>query len=32
MRVGEGTGALAVVPLLRSMCNAISEMARLTDL
>jgi nicotinate-nucleotide--dimethylbenzimidazole phosphoribosyltransferase len=32
MRVGEGTGALAVVPLLRSMCNAIAEMARLTDL
>jgi nicotinate-nucleotide--dimethylbenzimidazole phosphoribosyltransferase len=32
MRVGEGTGALAVVPLLRSMCNAITEMARLTDL
>lgn len=32
MRVGEGTGALAVVPLLRSMCNAIADMARLTDL
>lgn len=32
IRVGEGTGAMAVVPLLRSMCNAITDMARLTDL
>lgn len=32
MRVGEGTGALAVVPLLRSMCFAISKMARISDL
>jgi nicotinate-nucleotide--dimethylbenzimidazole phosphoribosyltransferase len=32
MRVGEGTGALVVIPMLRSMCSAIAEMARLTDL
>ena len=32
MRVGEGTGAIAVVPLLRAMCLSLREMARLSDL
>jgi nicotinate-nucleotide--dimethylbenzimidazole phosphoribosyltransferase len=32
LRLGEGTGALLSVPIIRSACQALSRMARITDL
>ncbi len=32
LRLGEGTGALLVVPIIRSACRALSLMARISDL
>jgi nicotinate-nucleotide--dimethylbenzimidazole phosphoribosyltransferase len=32
LRLGEGTGALLSIPIIRSACQALSRMARITDL
>jgi nicotinate-nucleotide--dimethylbenzimidazole phosphoribosyltransferase len=32
LRLGEGTGALLAVPIIRSACQALSRMARISDL
>ena len=32
LRLGEGTGALLSIPIIRSACQAISKMARISDL
>jgi len=32
LRLGEGTGALLVIPIIRSACQALSRMARISDL
>jgi nicotinate-nucleotide--dimethylbenzimidazole phosphoribosyltransferase len=32
LRLGEGTGALLAIPLIRSACQALSRMARIADL
>jgi nicotinate-nucleotide--dimethylbenzimidazole phosphoribosyltransferase len=32
LRLGEGTGALLAIPIIRSACQALSRMARITDL
>jgi nicotinate-nucleotide--dimethylbenzimidazole phosphoribosyltransferase len=32
LRLGEGTGALLSIPIIRSACQALSHMARITDL
>jgi nicotinate-nucleotide--dimethylbenzimidazole phosphoribosyltransferase len=32
LRLGEGTGALLSIPLIRSACQALSRMARISDL
>ena len=32
LRLGEGTGALLAIPILRSSCQALSRMARIADL
>jgi nicotinate-nucleotide--dimethylbenzimidazole phosphoribosyltransferase len=32
LRLGEGTGALLALPIIRSACQALSRMARITDL
>jgi nicotinate-nucleotide--dimethylbenzimidazole phosphoribosyltransferase len=32
LRLGEGTGALLAIPIIRSACQALSRMARIADL
>ncbi len=32
LRLGEGTGALLAIPIIKSACQALSRMARITDL
>jgi len=32
LRLGEGTGALLAVPILRAVCDAVTSMASLSDL
>ncbi len=32
LRLGEGTGALLAIPIIRSACQALTRMARITDL
>jgi nicotinate-nucleotide--dimethylbenzimidazole phosphoribosyltransferase len=32
LRLGEGTGALLSIPVIRSACQVISKMARISDL
>jgi nicotinate-nucleotide--dimethylbenzimidazole phosphoribosyltransferase len=32
LRLGEGTGALLSIPIIRSACQALSRMARISDL
>ena len=32
LRLGEGTGALLAIPIIRSACQALTRMARISDL
>jgi nicotinate-nucleotide--dimethylbenzimidazole phosphoribosyltransferase len=32
LRLGEGTGAILAIPIIRSSCQALSRMARIADL